>query len=197
MKSKHYVEETWNELNYEKGLTERKIIFPIKDRESYIPLSWVKKYKFFDIDKNNNKYNITSNIINENYNPLYFMDNQTDMISSIKIKLEIAHYIKETWIQVEYSPKKITEREIILSIKDIESYTPSPWVKNYKFIDYLRISINGKVITEKTPMNESITYTNPTFDTSYLDINKTNNQHNFKTRTLTLNQKYMSSKKTC
>lgn len=202
-KINHYVEEIWTELDYEKGLSERRIILPIVSIESYKPLPWVRKYKFFDIDKENNKRNITSTIISKNYDPLYFMDNQNNMINSPKINLEIAHYIEETWMEIEYFPRKISEREIVLPIKNRENYKPTPWVKKYKFIDYLKINIDGKVIIDKTPINETITYINPIFDTSHLknkllldktsyETNHKNNQYSSKTRTLT-NKNYIES----
>lgn len=179
----HYVEEVWTELDYKKGISERTIILPIVSRESYKPLPWVRKYKFFDLNKNN-KFNISSTINNKNYDPLYFMDNQNNMINFPKINLEIAHYVKETWMEIEYFPRKITEREIILPIKNRESYKPTLRVKKYSFIDYLKVSIDGKAMIDKTPINETITYTNPIFDTSHLKsstlINKPNYEMNHK-----------------
>lgn len=168
MNLKHYVEEIWLELDYEKGLNERSVILPIKTRDNYIPLPWVKKYKFFDLNNQNNKTNITNIINNKNYNPTYFMDDQIKILNQPKINLEIVHFIKITLIEINYLNKKEKEIEVIFPIKNKEKYIPTPLVKNYKFIDYLKININGKEIIDKTPINETITYTNPIFDTSHL-----------------------------
>ena len=129
------------------------------------------------------------------------MDNQNKMIDSTKINLEIAYYIKESWIEKEYFPRKVSEREIILPIKNRERYKPAPWVKKYSFIDYLKVSIDGKVMIDKTPIKESTTYINPIFDTSYLknkplidkisdETTHKNNKYSPKTRTL-INKNYI------
>lgn len=182
MELKHYVEEVWTELDYEKGLNKRKITLPIKNRDNYIALPWVRKYKFFDIDKDNNKRNITTTIANKNYNPLYFMDNQSDMIEEHKVDLEIVHYIRITLMEREYFSEKLKEREIVLPIKNRESYIPTLQVKEYSFVDYLKISIDGKVIVDKTPLNESITYINPIFNDLYLSSNSLIDKKNFETK---------------
>ena len=161
---KHYVEEIWTELDYKEGIKERKITFPITKRENYKALPWVKEYRFFDLEKTNNnisqKLNTTHIIHNKNYNPVYFMDDQHKMIFGETIDINLVHYVKEIWIEFNYSTKEITEREVILSIKNREEYTPDSWVKQYKFVDFLKININGNIKIYETPINETEIYFN-------------------------------------
>lgn len=186
----HYVEEIWTELSYEEGIIERTITLPISNRENYQPLPWVKEYIFFELDKTSKekdiRLNVSPTISNQNYNPLYYMAEQPKGLEESKIKINLAHYVKEIWIEVDYSTKTITEREITLPIKNREDYNPGPWVKKYNFVDFLTININGKIVIDKTPLNETSLYLGKTIDSSYPNFQPlTNNAESITPKTNT------------
>lgn len=189
-KLKNYVEETWTELDYETGITEKTIILPIIKKEDYKPLPWVKYYKFFDLEKDTKqRLNQSPIIFNKNYNPFYFMDNQNKMIKENKIELEIIHYVKEIWIEIDYLSKQIIKKEVLLPITKREEYFPLQGVKKYSFIDCIKITSNNKITIDKTPLAETNTYINHAFKLSYSKKSITEDNLNYK------NNKILSKKK--
>ena len=173
----HYVEEIWTEFDYKEGFNERKIVFPIVSRENYKALPWVRKYRFFDQKKVSDgasfKQNVSSIVDNVDYNPFYYMDNQyDDMVRENKIQLNLVHCVKETWTEYDYETNKITEREIIFSIKDRENYIPAIWVKQYRFIDFLEVDMEGVFQFFEIPTTESKIFLNKENNSLYYIDNK-------------------------
>lgn len=165
----HYVEEVLIEIDYQKGLSERKNVFSITSREDYKPLPWVKEYKFFDLDKEtkdkSKPINVSPSICNPKYNPLYYMDDQIKMIKDHKIEIILMHYVKEVWIEASNSGNTY-EKKYISPITNREIYQPTPWVKEYSFFDLIKISVDGKItVNDKTPLNVSSIIHNKNLET--------------------------------
>jgi len=155
--NKYYVEEIWIELNYKKGFSERKINFPITNKEKYKAAPWVKEYQFFDIEK---KENISPLIINPNYNIAYILDDQHKMIIENDIKLEMLHFVKEITYELNQITKKRIKKEKINQINKKENYIPSNDIEQYKFIDFLKVNIDQETKIYEIPTNNSCIYIN-------------------------------------